>query len=252
MVHTKKVIVANWKMCVEAPQVDSLLRGYLAQCAGMPGVDIVVCPSFPFLSAATVILTGSTLFLGAQNVCHAESGAYTGEVSVASLSFFQCRYVIVGHSERRQMYEDHCKDRIRQKILLLKKVGLIPIVCIGETAQERKCGVAMAVLEEQLGVFYDLLSVNDVVAYEPVWSIGTGLVPESLDIVTAHLFIRQVLERNRDQLLARDVRIIYGGSLNEENASCILRLSGVDGGLVGRASLEVGAFSSICRCGAVA
>jgi triosephosphate isomerase len=214
-------------------------------------VDIVVCPAFTALSEVSkAILSTRNIALGAQNMSEHNMGAYTGEIAAQMLKEFSVRYVILGHSERRQ-YQAETDELIAKKARAAHAASLKPIVCVGETLTEREAGRTEKVLETQVRGSLDGLTkeqmVETVVAYEPVWAIGTGKTATAQQAQDAHAFIRAQLAKNFDEAVARKVRIQYGGSVKPANARELMSLPDVDGALVGGASLEVRSFADIVK-----
>jgi len=210
--------------------------------------DIVVCPPFVYLWEVARLLKASSIGLGAQSVCAEQVGAFTGESSAAMLKDVGCKYVIVGHSERRAIYKED-DALVARKFLATQSQGLIPILCVGETLEERERSQTMQVVSRQLTAVLDLAGVTAlraaVIAYEPVWAIGTGknATPEQAQEV--HAYIRAAIAA-RDAKIAADVRILYGGSVKAANARELFAMPDVDGGLVGGASLKADEFLKIC------
>ena len=241
-----KLVVANWKMNADKASVTQLLADYVAKINSTAGVG--VCPPSPYLQQAQELLAGSKIALGAQNVSQFESGAYTGEVSLAMLADFDCRYVIVGHSERRSGFGE-LDDTVAEKFVATLRSGLTPILCIGETGEERQAGKTEAVVCGQLEAVIEKAGIDSfakaVIAYEPVWAIGTGdtATPEQAQAV--HQLVREKLA-NYDAAIALQVQVLYGGSVNASNANELFAMPDIDGGLVGGASLDSEAFAAIC------
>lgn len=241
-----KLVVANWKMNADKASVTQLLADYVAKINSTAGVG--VCPPSPYLQQAQELLAGSKIALGAQNVSQFESGAYTGEVSLAMLTDFDCRYVIVGHSERRSGFGE-LDDTVAEKFVATLRSGLTPILCIGETGEERQAGKTEAVVCGQLEAVIEKAGIDSfakaVIAYEPVWAIGTGdtATPEQAQAV--HQLVREKLA-NYDAAIALQVQVLYGGSVNASNANELFAMPDIDGGLVGGASLDSEAFAAIC------
>ncbi len=213
--------------------------------------DVAVFAPFPYLSQIKDELAGSGMVWGAQNVSEHPGGAFTGEVSAGMLADFGCRYVIVGHSERRALYGE-TDEQVAGKFAALKQAGMIPVLCVGETLREREAGVTQQVVARQLSAVMDRVGAaavaQAVVAYEPVWAIGTGRTASPELAQGVHAYIRSlVLARDRD---AQRMQILYGGSMKAGNAAELLAQPDVDGGLVGGASLIAGEFLAICRAAA--
>ena len=246
----KKLVIGNWKMngCLER---NASLLAELRLMGGSERVDVVVCPPFPYISQAKDVLGGSVVSVGAQNLSSFKDGAYTGEVSGSMLLDLGCSWVIVGHSERRSVFgeTDHV---VAAKVALALGLGLKSILCVGETLAQREAGEAEAVVQAQLdsvlAVVGAALADDIVVAYEPVWAIGTGrtATPDQAEIM--HAFIRSHLERSG--VAAQKVKILYGGSVTASNASLLFVKPNIDGALVGGASLVAESFSLICAAAA--
>lgn len=244
----KMLIAGNWKMHKNLAEAISLAIdiAYWVQRRQVRS-KVAICPPFPFLLEIARLIEYSKVKVGAQN-CHYESeGAYTGEVSPRMLASIGCEYVILGHSERRQYFLES-DELINRKILTALDFGLKPIFCIGETLEERRDGKTFEIVERQINIGLhnvplDLLH-NIVIAYEPVWAIGTGISAKTEQIDEAHKFIRELLKGKFGDS-GSELLILYGGSLNSKNASEILSLPEVNGGLIGKASLEASEFTKI-------
>ena len=248
----KPLIAGNWKMNGQLAQLSELRTLAEAVAGGLgAGRDILICPPATMLSASRGVL-GDEVAVGGQD-CHAKvSGAHTGDIAAAMLKDIGASYVIVGHSERRA---DHHEDdaTVRAKAEAAIAAGLIAVVCVGESEVEREAGRTLAVLGAQLaGSLPDALTAaTAVVAYEPVWAIGTGKTPTVEDVREVHDFIRRTLAERFDAEVADGVRLLYGGSVKPENAAELLAIDNVDGALVGGASLKAKDFIAICRAAAV-
>jgi triosephosphate isomerase len=247
----KLIIAGNWKMNKTVAEALDLLKGLTLDLSSVKEVDIVVCPAFTALSEVSkAILSTRNIALGAQNMSEHNMGAYTGEIAAQMLKEFSVRYVILGHSERRQ-YQAETDELIAKKARAAHAASLKPIVCVGETLTEREAGRTEKVLETQVRGSLDGLTkeqmVETVVAYEPVWAIGTGKTATAQQAQDAHAFIRAQLAKNFDEAVARKVRIQYGGSVKPANARELMSLPDVDGALVGGASLEVRSFADIVK-----
>lgn len=230
--------------------IKSLMSDLLPALAnGINGVDVVVCPPFPYLTQVTDAAYGSEIILGAQDVSEEEGGAFTGEVSGAMLNDFRVRFVLVGHSERRERYAES-DERVAKKFAAAQQAGLIPVLCVGESLEHRKSGHAEDVVATQLAAVIDYCGIqsfdNAVIAYEPVWAIGTGEAASAEDAQQMHAFIRRVIARS-DADVAACVQILYGGSVNADNAEALFACEDIDGGLVGGASLKAEEFIRICQ-----
>lgn len=244
----KPLIAANWKMYKTTKETKDFLNNFLPLVKGVDDRDIVICAPFTSLFIAFEIIKNSNVKLGAQNMYVEEKGAYTGEVSPLMLKDVGCEYVILGHSERRK-YFGETDEFINKKVILALKHNLIPIVCIGETLEERESGKTFKVLEYQVKNSLANLSLSDaekiVIAYEPVWAIGTGKNATPLQAEEAHSFIREEYAKLYGKEVAKKIRILYGGSIKPDNFKEIISKENVDGGLVGGASLEPESFYKI-------
>jgi triosephosphate isomerase len=249
----KPIVAANWKMHKTPSETQDFLRSFLPVLGGLDTVDVVVAPPFPCLSAASERVGKSLVRLAAQNVHPESHGAFTGEVSAIMLRELYVTYVIVGHSERRALFGE-TDEFINRKVVTALASNLKPILCIGETLAERDAGQIEAVLARQLaGCLKGVKSTSVlevVVAYEPVWAIGTGRNATPEQAQEAHAFIRRQLADMFDAATSRRVRIQYGGSVKPSNADKLSEQPDVDGFLVGGASLESGSFFEIVRAAA--
>jgi triosephosphate isomerase len=248
MTRPTPFVAGNWKMHMGADDATSFSEGLVAE--DLPhGVDVVVCPPFVSLPATAMILSGSSIAVGAQNAHWEDSGAFTGEVAPPMLAELGVEWVIVGHSERRTLFGETDESAAR-RAAAVQRAGLGVIYCIGETLEQRDDDATMQVLESQCAVLGGLDPRRLVVAYEPVWAIGTGRTASAEQAQEAHAFVRGRLTSLFDAHTAATVRIVYGGSLKPDNAAELLALDDVDGGLIGGASLDVSSFSSIIRAAA--
>jgi len=249
----KKIIAANWKMNMTVAETENFLEAFRLEVEEITAVEIVIAPPFTALPKLSQLLGGSQkIRLGAQNFYYERSGAYTGEISATMLRELFVKYVIVGHSERRQIFGE-TDSLINKKVLAAHANELKPILCVGETLEEREAGSEKQVLEKQLrgglaGVGAEQL-LETVIAYEPVWAIGTGKTATSAQAQDAHAHVRSVLEGLSDKATASKVRIQYGGSVKPSNAKELLNQPDIDGALVGGASLEVRSFAEIVKAG---
>lgn len=243
------MVAGNWKMNGSKASVSALVDGILSGLGALKNVDVVVCPSYVFIPDVANQIGNEVLGLGAQDVAKEEAGAYTGEVSVSMLKDYSCNYVIIGHSERRSLYGDS-DELVAQKYAAAVKGGLKPILCVGELLEERESGNTEAVVERQLQAVVDycgVASLNDaVIAYEPVWAIGTGMTASPEQAQEVHAFIRGWLAK-LDAKVAQKIQILYGGSMNGSNAAELLAQEDIDGGLIGGASLKAEEFLTICK-----
>jgi len=242
---SRSLVVGNWKMHASRAQVADLLSALLAGMPALDGVDVAVCPPYPYLQQASGLLSGSRIGLGAQNLAVEPAGAHTGEVSGPMLVDVGCRYVIVGHSERRSLYGEH-NALVAQKFRAAAQHGLVPILCVGEKLAEREAGSTERVIGAQLDAVLDLCGGDSlagaVIAYEPVWAIGTGQVATPQQAQAVHRFIRERAGRG-----ALTPTLLYGGSVKPDNAAGLFAQADVDGGLIGGASLAADQFLSICK-----
>lgn len=245
----QKLVVGNWKMHGNAADNRQLLQGLVAGLPAVGDVAVAVCVPFPYLAQAQSLLAATPLAWGAQNLSEHARGAYTGEVSAAMLSDFGCRYAIVGHSERRALYGE-TDAQVAAKFVAAKAAGLAPILCVGETLAQREAGDTMRVVLAQLDAVLDLAGVaafsGAVVAYEPVWAIGTGRTATPGEAQDVHAAIRARVAA-RDAEVAARLQVLYGGSVKASNAGEIFAQADIDGGLVGGASLVVDEFLAICQ-----
>lgn len=244
----EQFIIGNWKMHGTKAFVSSLLNKLKNSLSHESNVKMAVCPPYVFLQQTQLLLQDSKLAWGAQNMAVAEKGPYTGEISANMLVEFACRYVLLGHSERRTLYGE-TDEQIAQKFKRAIHSGLIPILCVGETLTERQADQTTAVLVTQLKNILDLgsdLLKKAIIAYEPVWAIGTGLSAQPQQAQEVHQFLRQQL-RSLDSDLAQKLPILYGGSVNVNNAKALFEMPDIDGGLIGGASLVAEEFLDIYR-----
>ncbi len=241
----RPLIAGNWKMHGSAAWTQHYLEELLPRVA-TDGPEVVVCPPFTALAAAAVIVVGSPVALGAQNCHWDEKGAFTGEVSAAMLAELGVRWVIVGHSERRQYFAETDETAIR-RAAAAQEAGLNAILCVGETLAQRQAGETFAVLEAQTRDLGRLGPARLAIAYEPVWAIGTGHTATPAQAQEAHAFLRQRARQHFGAEAASRLRILYGGSVKPDNAAELLAQGDVDGALVGGASLDVTGFSAIIQ-----
>jgi len=250
MTPRKKLIAGNWKMNKTSADAAALVGEIIASAGKMNDVDVVVCPPFVALESAGKALEGSTLKLGAQNMHPEASGAFTGEISAGMLRALFATHVILGHSERRAYFAE-ADSFINLKVLSALKNQLKPILCVGETLAEREAGATLKVVQTQLeaglyGVNKDQ-AASVVVAYEPVWAIGTGKVATTDQAQEVHAFIRGLLTKLFSDTVAQKVRILYGGSMKPANAPELLAQKDIDGGLIGGARLEARSFVELIK-----
>ena len=247
----RPLVAGNWKMYGSRASVSELIAGVRSGADELSGVDVVVCPPFVHLPGVADSLRGSRVAWGGQDLCEQPGeGAYTGEISGDMLRDFGCRYVIVGHSERRNVYGEG--DALTAaKVVAALKASLTPILCVGELLEEREIGATEQVVERQLLAV--LAALDDakalgrvIVAYEPVWAIGTGKTATPEQAQDVHAFVRARIARE-DRDTAAALRILYGGSVKAANAAELFAMADIDGGLIGGASLKADEFLSICR-----
>lgn len=243
------LVAGNWKMNGSKADAQALLAGITAGMGDVSDADVAVCPPFPYLALAESVLAGSAVALGAQNLCTEEVGAYTGEVSASMLVDLGCNYVICGHSERREYYSE-TDEIIARKLIAAIGKGLRPILCVGETLEQREQGQTESVIGDQIKAALAIAGVDAFaaldIAYEPVWAIGTGKTATPDQAQAVHAFIRaQVAAASAD--IAQDLRILYGGSMKPGNAAELLAQPDINGGLIGGASLNADDFLAICR-----
>jgi triosephosphate isomerase len=246
----KKFIAGNWKMNTTAEEAVALAKGVVEAVGRAADVDVAVCPPYVNLSAVAEVIKGSNVKLGAQDVHWEAKGAFTGKVSCAMLKAVGVTYVIIGHSEQRQ-YFGETEETVNKKAKAALAAGLLPIVCVGETLDERNGGKMDAVIDRQTRGAFEGISAADAakctVAYEPVWAIGTGVTATSGQANEAHIFIRNILKELFGAETAGNMRIQYGGSMKPDNAKELLAQSDVDGGLIGGAALKAADFAGIVQ-----
>jgi triosephosphate isomerase len=244
----RALIIGNWKMHKTVAQAVEFARALAAGFTARDGRDVAIAPPFTALHALSDVLRGTPIALCAQNVHWEEQGAFTGEVSAPMLLDAGCRFVLVGHSERRALFGES-NDDVNRKAKAALRAGLSPVLCVGETLDEREADQTLSVLRRQLKEGLNNISAGDIrrsiVAYEPVWAIGTGKTATPDQAEEVHDFIRQFLERIYGKELAAEIRVLYGGSVNPGNAGALMGQKDIDGVLVGGASLDAGSFRKI-------
>ena len=246
------LVAGNWKMNGSSEANAELIDGILAGMPSSDAVQLLVCPPYPYLGSLAQKLAGTGVSLGAQNVSEHDSGAYTGEVSPGMLRDIGCEYVIVGHSERRALMGES-SETVAAKFVAAHEAGLMPILCVGETLAEREADRTEAVVDEQLNAVLDASGVDSfasaVVAYEPVWAIGTGRTasPEQAQDVHAHI---RAAVASRNEQISSGLKILYGGSVKGDNAAGLFTMPDIDGGLIGGASLSAPDFLAIAEAAA--
>ena len=249
MAQRRPLVVANWKMNGSLTSIRPLLEGV---CNGLQegcDIEVAICPLYVYLAEAAEKLKNTDIKLGSQSISHLESGAFTGEISADMLKDFSCVFAIVGHSERRALYGE-TDELVAKKFVRAQDAALVPILCVGEQLHERESGETESVIERQLNAVIELVGIaafkNAVIAYEPIWAIGTGKTATPEQVQEVHAFVRLLLARH-DDAVADGIRIIYGGSVKAANATEIFNMADVDGGLIGGASLDIDEFLNICH-----
>ncbi len=246
----KPFIAGNWKMKKISKEGVELVNGLKRELADLSGVDIVVCPPYTLLSDISDVLVDSNVELGAQDVSWQKEGAFTGEISVRMLKDAGCRYVIVGHSERRKYFSEN-EDIVNKKIKTVEAEELTPIFCLGETLEERENNETINIIKGQLegglsGLDQESVS-KIIIAYEPVWAIGTGKTATPEQAQEVHQFIRNWIKSNYSEAVSEGLRIIYGGSVKPANTKELMQKTDIDGALVGGAALEIDSFAQIVK-----
>lgn len=245
----KKIVAGNWKMHASRNEARELLSTIKNSAADLNHVEIIILPSFVHLQLSEEILKNSGITFGAQNLYMGASGAFTGEVSGTMCKDYGCQYVLVGHSERRSLFHEDLSV-VTQKFQSAIEYGLKPILCVGETLDQRERGETERVISEQLSAVINTTGIDafrkSVIAYEPVWAIGTGLTATPAMADEVHAFIRAYLSKENLEV-GESMRILYGGSVKADNAKDLFAMPNVDGGLVGGASLQAQSFLEICR-----
>ena|SRR3989338_4264165 len=250
----QKLVAANWKMNKTVKEAIPFIKEFINLIKNSKNAEIVICPPFTALQAVCDELKGSTIQLGAQNMHFENAGAYTGEISAQMLKEIKCEYIILGHSERREIFGED-DFLINKKVVAALDNSLKPILCVGENLEQRKNGKTKLIVESQLKNCLKNIDKNQIlkmnIAYEPIWAISRGdpshKAATSEDAEEAHKFIRNFLERMFDKEISKQIRIIYGGSMKPENAKELLTMPNIDGGLVGNASLNAKSFAEIVK-----
>jgi triosephosphate isomerase len=246
----RPLIAGNWKMYKTGPQAAELASRLKSLVSGVVDVDVMVAPPFTALGVVTETLRGSAIHVGGQDLFWEAEGAYTGQISAAMLKAAGCTYVIVGHSERRQ-YFGETNATVNKKVRAALLGDLIPVVCVGESENERETNQTSSVVQTQLEEGLAGFTADDVhriaIAYEPVWAIGTGKTATTDQAQEVHQFIRDWVGKTHGNSVAKDIRILYGGSVKPGNISDLMAMADIDGALVGGASLDADSFSAIVR-----
>ena len=243
------LIAGNWKMNGSTASIQSLLEGIKQGMGNVQSAKVAVCAPFIYLQQVSTTLQGSDIAWGAQNVSERDNGAFTGETSTQMLNDFACTYVIVGHSERRSLYGE-TDEIVAAKAAKAQADNLTPIICVGELLEEREAGETEAVVARQLDAVINANGIaslaNAVIAYEPVWAIGTGKTATPEQAQAVHAFIRGRIAQ-QDATIADNINILYGGSMKPNNAAELIAMQDIDGGLIGGASLKADDFLAICQ-----
>jgi triosephosphate isomerase len=243
----KPMVAGNWKMHGARNEVNSLVEAIKDFPAH--SIDVVIFPATIHIPQVEQLLKGTNIAWGAQNIYIDKSGAYTGEISAQMLTDFNCRSVLIGHSERRMIFKEDL-NLIAEKFKFALQANLSPILCVGETLEQRNQGLTQKIIQEQLQSVIDQAGIDSfkqaVVAYEPVWAIGTGQTATPEQAQEIHAFIRQLIKKQSENI-AESLRILYGGSVKADNAEGLFAMQDIDGGLVGGASLNAESFLAICR-----
>jgi triosephosphate isomerase len=246
----RPLVAGNWKMNGDLQSTADLINGIIAGRDSVTNAEVLVCPPYILIPRAAELLQGrNDIELGAQDLDINSNGAFTGQISASMITDAGCKYVIVGHSERRTLYGESDAD-VAVKFKVAQEGSLVPILCIGETLEEREAGKTETVVARQVKAVIDECGVtslaNSVIAYEPVWAIGTGKTATPEQAQDVHAFIRSIISEY-DGELAQKIRILYGGSMNPGNAESLIGMDDIDGGLIGGASLKADSFLDICR-----
>jgi triosephosphate isomerase len=245
------LVAGNWKLNGSRSSIKSLVDGLLSGISEVGQAQVAVCPPFVYLNEVNQMLAGSAIAMGSQDICAEDSGAFTGEVAGPMISEMGAVYAIIGHSERRSIYGES-DELVARKFASAQRHGLKPILCVGETLEEREKGVTEDVVARQIDAVINLMGVdaleNAVIAYEPVWAIGTGMTATPEQAQDVHAFIRnRIAEKSGN--VAEKIQILYGGSVKGANASELFAKPDIDGGLIGGASLDADEFLTICKAG---
>ena len=249
MSERQPLVAANWKMNGTLASMKPLVDAIKTGLGDENNVEVVICAPYVYLPELSQRLQGTGIATGAQNVCEHEAGAYTGEISTAMLNDFDCHYIIIGHSERRSLYAES-DELVAEKFAQVQSAAMVPILCLGEQLAEREAGTTEEVIARQLDAVIDRVGISAfsraVIAYEPVWAIGTGKTASKEQAQEVHAFIRQRLAQ-QNSTIAATIRVLYGGSVKADNANELFSMADVDGGLIGGASLKAEDFLAICQ-----
>jgi len=248
----KPLVAGNWKLNGTRASNEQLIKGILAGAGGLDNCDVMVCPPFVYLAEVGLAIAGSNVLLAAQDLSAESIGAFTGEISATMLREVGCSHAIIGHSERRALFGD-TDSVVAGKFVAAHAQGIQPVVCVGESLEERESGVTMDVVTRQITTIIQAGGVelfsSSIVAYEPVWAIGTGLTATPQQAQDVHAHIRAIVAA-ADANIAGGLRILYGGSVKGSNASDLFTMEDIDGGLIGGASLDAAEFVTICNAAA--
>jgi triosephosphate isomerase len=246
----KPLIVGNWKMNKTVTESIALIKELIIFVQDYQETEVVICPPFTSLWAARELIQDTNIILGAQNVYFQNEGAYTGEISARMLQNIGCSYVILGHSERREYFQESSLE-VARKVGQVLNFGIKPIICIGEKLAERESGKAQDVVREEIEAIFAILkskeAINVAFAYEPIWAIGTGKSATPQDASEMIQYIRTLLDNKYGKMIAQQIRILYGGSVNPENIKPLMAESEIDGALIGGASLQAKTFSRLVK-----
>lgn len=245
----KKLVVGNWKMHGNLIENEQLLNAIIASLDRSRGAQFAVCVPYPYLPSVQNALQDTNISWGAQSVSQYEKGAYTGEVSASMLNDFECTFVIVGHSERRMLFGEN-NYTVAEKYRAAQRAGLTPILCVGETLEQREAGITERIIQEQLTAVVNATGIESfskaIIAYEPVWAIGTGKTASPQQAQEVHAFIRNGIATQNINI-AKELTILYGGSVKANNAPELFAMPDIDGGLIGGASIVANDFVAICH-----
>lgn len=247
----RPIVAANWKLNGSFDLANSLISAIDSHASGAASVDVVISPPYPYLAKAAELISAENVFLGAQSVSEQESGAYTGEVSAEMVAELGCRYVIVGHSERREYYAE-TDEVVAAKFMRIQAASLTPILCVGESLEQREQGAMQETIVRQVTAVLNAAGIdsmkNAVLAYEPIWAIGTGKTASPEQAQEVHALIRAEIAKQSESI-AQSLRVLYGGSVKANNAAELFSQADIDGGLIGGASLDAEQFNAIISAG---
>jgi len=250
MTARKPLIAGNWKMFKTGGEAVETAENLVQRVRGVDRAEVMIAPPFTALAQVSAVVQGTDVALGAQNLHWEAEGAFTGEISAAMLCAAGCTYVIIGHSERRQFFGE-TDETVNKKIKAAVAAGLKPVLCVGESEKERDANKTFSVLDKQVTIGLESLSLEDaaglVIAYEPIWAIGTGKTATQAQAQEVHCYLREWIDKNYNSALAESIRILYGGSVKPDNVTALMAQPDVDGALVGGASLNAETFSQIVK-----